>query len=97
VTDEAPTPRDVFFLAVCYLTGRGWYRDGDDTGIWRNDDESLTGGCRLLRADGRYEDCWGDCGERGVYCCDGLWDAADDHAVLAEDDHYPGAVTEAPE
>jgi hypothetical protein len=30
---------------------------------------------RLLRADGRYEDCWGDCGEGGLYCCDGLWDA----------------------
>lgn len=27
------------------------------------------------RADGRYPDCWGDCGDNGVYCCDGLWDA----------------------
>ena len=30
---------------------------------------------RLIRSDGRFEDCWGDCGENGLYCCDGAWEA----------------------
>ena len=26
-----------------------------------------------LRADGRFQDCTGDCGDGGIYCCSGAW------------------------
>lgn len=29
----------------------------------------------------RYADCCGDCGENGIYCCDGGWDAMRGAAV----------------